>query len=176
MSGVETADHPSARPTSRKVRAMTPPRRGKHGLQRGFDLEDAVSENARSAVHWRGAHQLTETIAAFAPCSSPEKSARGASAISMPTASTRPRPSPGARPRPGALPCAGAQDRAYVIPWCEGHGAPVVAYSLVGPGSFPASGARWRRARGNRGGPWRRVALAFLVPPPAPLYGLDDAP
>lgn len=54
-----------------------------------------------------------------------------------------------------------------VIPWCEAHRVPVVAYSPFGSGDFPAEGSRAGRALAAvaraRGATARQVALAFLT-------------
>lgn len=54
-----------------------------------------------------------------------------------------------------------------VIPWCEAHRVPVVAYSPFGSGDFPAEGSRAGRALAAvaraRGATARQVALAFLA-------------
>lgn len=54
-----------------------------------------------------------------------------------------------------------------VIPWCEGHGIAVVAYSPFGQRNFPAPGGReWEalsRAALACGATPRQVALAFLT-------------
>ena len=49
-----------------------------------------------------------------------------------------------------------------VVPWCERHGAAVVAYSPLGSGDFPRSRALEALAR-RLGATPRQVALAFLV-------------
>ena len=57
-----------------------------------------------------------------------------------------------------------------VIPWCEAHGAAVVAYSPLGHGHFPGpntkGGRVLREIAKAHGATPRQVALRFLVPRP----------
>jgi diketogulonate reductase-like aldo/keto reductase len=57
-----------------------------------------------------------------------------------------------------------------VIPWCEGHGVAVTAYSPFGHGSFPGLRSPGGRVLAEiaqaRGATPRQVALAFLVRAP----------
>lgn len=54
-----------------------------------------------------------------------------------------------------------------VLPWCQGHGIAVVAYSPFGSGVFPSTGSPgWRALEGvaaRRNATPRQVALAFLL-------------
>jgi diketogulonate reductase-like aldo/keto reductase len=58
-----------------------------------------------------------------------------------------------------------------VIPWCEGHGVAVVAYSPFGHGSFPGPRSPGGRVLAEiaqaHGAMPRQVALAFLVRRPS---------
>jgi diketogulonate reductase-like aldo/keto reductase len=65
-----------------------------------------------------------------------------------------------------------------VLPWCEEHGAAVVAYSPLGSGSFPSPQSRGGRALAEiaaaHGATPRQVALAFIVRRP-PLFAIPKA-
>ena len=65
-----------------------------------------------------------------------------------------------------------------VIPWCEAHGVPVVAYSPFGSGDFPSADGRAGRAlaevAARRGATARQVALAFLTRRPS-LFAIPKA-
>ena len=58
-----------------------------------------------------------------------------------------------------------------VIPWCEGHGVALVAYSPYGQGDFPspgtAGGRVLERIAASHGATPRQVALRFLLQPPS---------
>jgi diketogulonate reductase-like aldo/keto reductase len=60
-----------------------------------------------------------------------------------------------------------------VLPWCEGHGVAVVAYSPFGHGDFPGSasqgGSVLASLAAGRGATPRQIALAFLTRRPSLL-------
>ena len=65
-----------------------------------------------------------------------------------------------------------------VIPWCEAHGAAVVAYSPLGHGHFPGPNTKGGRVLGEiaraHGATPRQVALRFLVRRPS-LFAIPKA-
>jgi diketogulonate reductase-like aldo/keto reductase len=125
-------------------------------------------------LHWRGAHRLAETIAAFAALQQSGKiRAWGVSNFDvddLQEAETEAAAVAGA----GRMACDQvlyhAQERDIehaVIPWCEGHGVAVTAYSPYGHGSFPGprspGGRVFAEIAQAHGATPRQVALAFLV-------------
>jgi diketogulonate reductase-like aldo/keto reductase len=121
-------------------------------------------------LHWRGAHPLAETIAAFEELQRTGKimfwGVSNFDAGELQEA--------GGIAGPGRIACdqvlyhPGQRDIEHaVIPWCEAHGAAVVAYSPFGHDSFPGPRSPGGRvlaeiARAHGATP-RQVALAFLV-------------
>lgn len=132
-------------------------------------------------LHWPGDHPLEDTIAAFEQLRRDGKILScGLSNFDVPDLEAAERIAPG-----GHVACEQVlyhlQERAIehaVIPWCEGHGAAVVAYSPFGSGRFPGP-----RTRGGRvlqeiaaahGATPRQVALRFLVRHPG-LFAIPKA-
>jgi diketogulonate reductase-like aldo/keto reductase len=125
-------------------------------------------------LHWRGAHPLAETVAAF------EELARAGRILSwgvsnfdaddLDEAATVAGPKRIACDQ--VLYHLGERDIEHaVIPWCEAHGAAVTDYSPFGHDSFPAPRSAGGRvlaeiARERTATP-RQVALAFLVRRPS---------
>jgi diketogulonate reductase-like aldo/keto reductase len=125
-------------------------------------------------LHWRGAHPLAETIAAFEELQRSGKimswGVSNFDAGELEEAQTEAATIAG----PGRIACdqvlyhPGQRDIEHaVIPWCEAHGAAVVAYSPFGHDSFPGPRSPGGRvlaeiARAHGATP-RQVALAFLV-------------
>ena len=125
-------------------------------------------------LHWRGAHPLAETIAAFEELQRTGKiMSWGVSNFDvgeLQEAQTEAATIAG----PGRIACdqvlyhPGQRDIEHaVIPWCEAHRAAVVAYSPFGHDSFPGPRSPGGRvlaeiARAHGATP-RQVALAFLV-------------
>jgi diketogulonate reductase-like aldo/keto reductase len=128
-------------------------------------------------LHWRGAHPLAETIAAFAALQQSGKiRAWGVSNFDvddLDEVEAEAVAGAGA----GRMACDQVlyhvQERDIehaVIPWCEGHGVAVTAYSPFGHGSFPGLRSPGGRVLAEiaqaRGATPRQVALAFLVRAP----------
>ena len=128
-------------------------------------------------LHWRGAHPLGETIAAFEEL---QRSGKIMSwGVSNFDAGELPRRRETEarnhrRARRWRIACdqvlyhPGQRDIEHaVIPWCEAHRAAVVAYSPFGHDSFPGPRSPGGRALAEiargRGATPRQVALAFLV-------------
>jgi diketogulonate reductase-like aldo/keto reductase len=121
-------------------------------------------------LHWRGAHPLTETIAAF------EELQRTGRIVSWGVSNFDAGDLHEAEgiAGPGRMACdqvlyhLGQRDIEHaVIPWCESHRAAVVAYSPFGHDSFPGPRSAGGRvlaevAHGHCATP-RQVALAFLI-------------
>jgi diketogulonate reductase-like aldo/keto reductase len=121
-------------------------------------------------LHWRGAHPLGETIAAF------EELQRTGKIMSWGVSNFDAGDLQEAEgiAGPGRIACdqvlyhPGQRDIEHaVIPWCEAHRAAAVAYSPFGHDGFPGPRSPGGRvlaeiARG-RGATPRQVALAFLV-------------
>jgi diketogulonate reductase-like aldo/keto reductase len=128
-------------------------------------------------LHWRGAHPLADTIAAFEELQQAGMIASwGVSnfdAGDLQEAQEVAEPVAG----PGRIACdqvlyhLGQRDIEHaVIPWCEAHRAAVVAYSPFGHDRFPAPRSTGGRvlaeiARAHGATP-RQVALAFLIRQP----------
>jgi diketogulonate reductase-like aldo/keto reductase len=132
-------------------------------------------------LHWRGAHPLEETIAAFERLAEDGKiRAWGVSNFDVADLDE-------------ALQIAGAgriacnqvlyhlQERAIehgVLPWCARHKVAVVAYSPFGHGRFPRPGSPGGRTLAEiaaaHGATPRQIALAFLVRKPA-LFTIPKA-
>jgi diketogulonate reductase-like aldo/keto reductase len=132
-------------------------------------------------LHWRGPHPLAETVRAFEQLRADGKIARwGVSNFDVADLDE-------------ALAVAGERriacnqvlyhlgERAIeleLIPWCERHGVPVVAYSPFGSGDFPSprgvGGRTLRRIAEARRVTPRQVALAFLVRRPS-LFTIPKA-
>jgi diketogulonate reductase-like aldo/keto reductase len=124
-------------------------------------------------LHWRGAHPLGETIAAF------EELQRTGKIMSWGVSNFDAGDLQEAEgiAGPGRIACdqvlyhPGQRDIEHaVIPWCEAHRAAVVAYSPFGHDSFPGLRSPGGRvlaeiARAHGATP-RQVALAFLVRQP----------
>jgi diketogulonate reductase-like aldo/keto reductase len=121
-------------------------------------------------LHWRGAHPLGETIAAF------EELQRTGKIMSWGVSNFDAgdlREAEGIA-GPGRIACdqvlyhPGQRDIEHaVIPWCDAHNAAVVAYSPFGHDSFPGPRSSGGRALAEiaraHGATPRKVALAFLV-------------
>jgi diketogulonate reductase-like aldo/keto reductase len=121
-------------------------------------------------LHWRGAHPLAETIAAF------DELQRTGRIVSWGVSNFDAGDLQEAEgiAGPGRMACdqvlyhLGQRDIEHaVIPWCESHRAAVVAYSPFGHGSFPAPRSAGGRVLAEvahaRGATPRQVALAFLI-------------
>jgi diketogulonate reductase-like aldo/keto reductase len=132
-------------------------------------------------LHWRGEYPLEDTIGAF------EKLKRAGKILSWGVSNFDESDLEEAREiaDEGRLVCDQVlyhlQQRAIeyaVLPWCEGHGAAVVAYSPFGHGRFPGPDTPGGRllaeiAAEHRATP-RQVALRFLVRRP-PLFAIPKA-
>jgi diketogulonate reductase-like aldo/keto reductase len=125
-------------------------------------------------LHWRGAHPLAETIAAFEELQRTGKimswGVSNFDAGDLQEAQTEAEIIAG----PRRIACdqvlyhPGQRDIEHaVIPWCEAHGAAVVAYSPFGHDSFPGprspGGPVLAEIARAHGATPRQVALAFLV-------------
>jgi diketogulonate reductase-like aldo/keto reductase len=121
-------------------------------------------------LHWRGAHPLGETIAAF------EELQRTGKIMSWGVSNFDAGDLQEAEgiAGPGRIACdqvlyhPGQRDIEHaVIPWCDAHNAAVVAYSPFGHDSFPGPRSSGGRALAEiaraHGATPRQVALAFLV-------------
>ena len=125
-------------------------------------------------LHWRGAHPLVETIAAFDELQRSGKiRAWGVSNFDDDDLDEA-----GAVAGPGRMACDQVlyhvQERDIehaVIPWCEAHGVAVTAYSPFGHDAFPGPRSAGGRVLADiaqaRGATPRQVALAFLVRRPS---------
>jgi diketogulonate reductase-like aldo/keto reductase len=125
-------------------------------------------------LHWRGAHPLAETIAAFGEL---QRAGRILSwGVSNFTAAALDEAEVVAGP--GHVACDQVlyhlEERDIehaVIPWCEAHSVAVTAYSPFGHDSFPSSRSSGGRVLAEiareRGATPRQVALAFLVRRPS---------
>jgi diketogulonate reductase-like aldo/keto reductase len=125
-------------------------------------------------LHWRAAHPLGETFAAF------ERLQREGKILSWGVSNFDEDDLEEAREvaGEGALACNQVlyhlRERAIehaVLPWCEGHGVAVVAYSPFGHGDFPGPDTPGGRVLGQiaaaRNTTPRAVALRFLLRRPA---------
>ncbi|HEX4080404.1 MAG TPA: aldo/keto reductase [Rhizomicrobium sp.] len=121
-------------------------------------------------LHWRGRHPLADTIAAF------EDLRRAGKILSWGVSNFNVDDLKEVLSiaGEGALACNQVlyhlQQRAVehaVIPWCEGHGAAVTAYSPFGSGHFPAHNSEGGRVLADiaqaHGATPRQVALRFLT-------------
>jgi diketogulonate reductase-like aldo/keto reductase len=125
-------------------------------------------------LHWRGAHPLAETIAAFEEL---QRAGRILSwGVSNFDADDLDETATVAGPKRIAcdqvLYHLGERDIEHaVIPWCEAHGAAVTAYSPFGHDGFPAPRSAGGRVLAEiareRGATPSQVALAFLVRRPS---------
>jgi diketogulonate reductase-like aldo/keto reductase len=125
-------------------------------------------------LHWRGAHPLAETIAAFEEL---QRAGRIRSwGVSNFDADDLDEAATVAGPKRIAcdqvLYHLGERDIEHaVIPWCEAYGGAVTAYSPFGHDSFPAPRSAGGRVLAEvareRGATPRQVALAFLVRRPS---------
>jgi diketogulonate reductase-like aldo/keto reductase len=125
-------------------------------------------------LHWRGAHPLADTIAAFDELQRAGKiKSWGVSNFDAGELDEAE-----AVAGPGRMACdqvlyhLGERDIEHaVIPWCEAHGAAVTAYSPFGHDSFPAPRSAGGRVlaeiAGAHGATPRQVALAYLVRRPS---------
>jgi diketogulonate reductase-like aldo/keto reductase len=132
-------------------------------------------------LHWRGQYPLEDTIAAF------EQLQRAGKILSWGVSNFDEPDLEEARQIAGAgrLVCDQVlyhlEERAIehaVLPWCEQHGAAVVAYSPFGHGHFPGPRTQGGRvlqeiAEAHHATP-RQVALRFLVRRPA-LFAIPKA-
>ena len=124
-------------------------------------------------LHWRGAHPLAETIAAFDEL---QRTGRivswGVSNFDADDLEEAQSEAEGVGP--GRIACdqvlyhLGERDIEHaVIPWCESHRVAVVAYSPFGHDSFPgprsAGGRVLAEIAHAHGATPRQVALAFLI-------------
>jgi diketogulonate reductase-like aldo/keto reductase len=132
-------------------------------------------------LHWRGGYPLEDTFAAFEQLLGEGKILSwGVSNFDVPDLEEVEEIA-----GPGRLACNQVlyhlQERAIehaVLPWCEGHGVAVVAYSPFGHGAFPGPDTKGGRvlaeiAAAHRATP-RQVALRFLVRRPA-LFAIPKA-
>jgi diketogulonate reductase-like aldo/keto reductase len=133
-------------------------------------------------LHWRGAHPLAETVAAFAELQRAGKimswGVSNFDADDLEEARTEAETIAGQRAHRERIACdqvlyhLGQRDIEHaVIPWCEAHGAAVVAYSPFGHDGFPGPRSTGGRVLAEiaqaRGATPRQVALAFLVRRPS---------
>lgn len=120
-------------------------------------------------LHWPGSHPLADTFAAFEELRDAGKILR----FGVSNFDARELDAALAIVGPDTLACDQVlyhpQERAIehdVIPWCQRHGVPVVAYSPFGSGSFPAPESTGGEALANiasaRGATPRQIALAFV--------------
>jgi diketogulonate reductase-like aldo/keto reductase len=125
-------------------------------------------------LHWRGGHPLGDTFAAF------EQLRREGKVLSWGVSNFDADDLEEARQAAGEgrLACDQVlyhlRERAVehaVLPWCEGHGAAVVAYSPFGHGDFPGprtkGGRVLQEVAAAHGATPRQVALRFLVRRPS---------
>ena len=131
-------------------------------------------------LHWRGAHPLADTIAAFDELQRAGKILSwGVSNFDVADLEEAQRIADGRIACNQVLYHLGERAIEHaVIPWCERHGVAVVGYSPFGQSRFPG-----RRAAGGRvlaeiadarGATARQVALAFLTRRP-PLFVIPKA-
>ncbi|MCW5770762.1 MAG: aldo/keto reductase [Rhodospirillaceae bacterium] len=142
-------------------------------------------------LHWRGAHPLEETIAAFEELRAAGKiAAWGVSNFDADDLDEAL-----AIAGPGRIACNQVlyhlEERGIehaVLPWCESHGVALVAYSPFGSGQFPGPRSAGGRALADiaaaHGATPRQVALAFLTRRPGvfaipkaadPAHAADNA-
>jgi diketogulonate reductase-like aldo/keto reductase len=132
-------------------------------------------------LHWRGEHPLGDTVAAF------EQLARAGKILSWGVSNFDESDLDEALGIAGEGPVVCDQvlyhlrERAIehaVIPWCERHGAAVVAYSPFGHGDFPGPDTKGGRVlheiAAAHGATARQVALRFLVRRPS-LFAIPKA-
>jgi diketogulonate reductase-like aldo/keto reductase len=134
-------------------------------------------------LHWRGRHPLEETIAGFEDLQRAGKILSwGVSNFDVPDLTEV---LTIAGQGEGHLACNQVlyhlQERAIehaVLPWCEGHGVAVTAYSPFGHENFPGSGTEGGRVPAKiaevRDATPRQVALAFLTRRPS-LFAIPKA-
>ena len=127
-------------------------------------------------LHWPGGHEIRETIDAFESLVT-----RGLiRAWGVSNFDVRELAAAEDMAGPGRMACnqvlchVGERGIEHaVIPWCLAHGVPVVAYSSLGSGSFPAQGSRERVAleevAARRGASAHQVALRFVLRVPGVL-------
>lgn len=125
-------------------------------------------------LHWPGAHPLEDTIRAFEKLVKDGRTrAWGVSNFDVEDLANAL-----AIAGPGRIACNQVfyhlKQRAIeheVLPWCERNGVPVIAYSPLGQGDFPAPSSPGGRALAQvaaaRGVTPRQVALAFLTRRPS---------
>jgi diketogulonate reductase-like aldo/keto reductase len=122
-------------------------------------------------LHWRGAHPLAETVAAFEQLQR-EGKIRSWGVSNFDTADLDELRAVAAQNRPVCNQVLyHLEERAIehaVLPWCERHGAAVVAYSPFGHGRFPgprtSGGKLVRQIAAAHDATPRQVALRFLLP------------
>jgi diketogulonate reductase-like aldo/keto reductase len=132
-------------------------------------------------LHWRGPYPLEETIAAFEQLRRTGKVlAWGVSNFDAPDLEEVREIAGAGRPVCDQV-LYHLQERAIehaVLPWCEEHGAAVVAYSPLGHGEFPGphtkGGRVLREIAAAHHATARQVALRFLVRRPA-LFAIPKA-
>ena len=120
-------------------------------------------------LHWRGAHPLAETVAAF------ERLRRDGQDPALGREQSRRRRDGGAcRPCPAGSACATDQvlynpSRRGIewdlLPWCRERGMPVMAYSPIEQGRLPTGGALGEIGASRGCGPFQ-VALAWVLAQP----------
>jgi len=121
-------------------------------------------------LHWRGAHPLAETVAAFEQLQR-EGKIRSWGVSNFDTADLDELRAVAAQNRPVCNQVLyHLEERAIehaVLPWCERHGAAVVAYSPFGHGRFPgprtSGGKLVRQIAAAHDATPRQVALRFLL-------------
>ncbi len=132
-------------------------------------------------LHWRGAHPLEETVAAFEQLRSAGKIlAWGVSNFDADDLDEVWAIQAASRPACNQV-LYHLQERAIehrVIPWCERHGVAVTAYSPFGHNRFPGARTEGGRVLADiaaaRGATLRQVALAFLTRQPS-LFAIPKA-
>jgi diketogulonate reductase-like aldo/keto reductase len=132
-------------------------------------------------LHWRGSHPLADTIAAFEQLEREGKIlAWGVSNFDVPDLDEVRAIAGNKHPTCDQV-LYHLRERAVeygVIPWCEEHGAAVVAYSPLGHGDFPGprtpGGALLQEIAAAHGATPRQVALRFVVRFPS-LFAIPKA-
>jgi diketogulonate reductase-like aldo/keto reductase len=125
-------------------------------------------------LHWRGAHPLAETVAAFEDLKRAGKILSwGVSNFDVDDLAELMSVTGGAAPACNQV-LYHLKERAIehaVVPWCETNGVALIAYSPFGHNEFPAAGSSGGRTlaavAAAHGATPRQVALAFLTRRPS---------